>query len=72
MYEVGGDGAQARVAVSADGDAFVEFASPAFGQSTTYDLDEAGITSARFVRVRGIDDAGEEPGFDLDAVEALR
>ena len=72
VYEVGEDGAEARVAVSEDGDRFVEFASPASGTTTTYDLQEAGVSTARFVRIRGIDDAGDEPGFDLDAVEALR
>lgn len=72
VYEVGNDGAEARIAVSEDGDAFIEFARPASGTTTTYDLEEAGIPAARFVRVRGIDDAGEEPGFDLDSVEALR
>ena len=72
VYEVGADGAEARVAVSETGDEFFEFAQPASGTTTEYDLEETGIPSARFVRVRGIDDAGEEPGFDLDAVEALR
>ena len=72
VYEIGNDGAEARVAVSEDGDAFFEFPQPAAGTATTYDLDEAGVAAARFVRIRGIDDAGEEPGFDLDAVEALR
>ena len=72
VYEVGADGAEARVAVSEDGDAFFEFTTPALGTATIFDLEEAGLESARFVRVRGIDNAGEEPGFDLDAVEALR
>ncbi|MEM7675843.1 MAG: hypothetical protein AAF449_07555 [Myxococcota bacterium] len=72
VYEIGNDGSQARVAVSVDGDTFFEMARPALGTATTFDLDEVGVPFARFVRIRGTDDAGEEPGFDLDAVEALR
>ncbi|MEL7368955.1 MAG: hypothetical protein AAFN74_08605 [Myxococcota bacterium] len=72
VYEIGNDGAEARVAVSVDGDTFFEFTRPALGIATTFDLEDVGVPFARFVRIRGTDDAGEEPGFDLDAVEALR
>lgn len=71
VYEVGPDGAAARVAVSEDGDYFFELPELASGTTTELDLEGAGISQAFFVRVRGADDLGVEPGFDLDAVEAL-
>jgi hypothetical protein len=71
IYEVGPDGAQARIAVSVDGARFVEFTTPAEGLATDYELDEAGGESVSFIRIRGLDDRGDEPGFDLDAAEAL-
>lgn len=71
IHEVGPDGSRARVAVSDDGEHFYEFAEPATGLTTDYDISESGLERAAFVRIRGLDDAGEEPGFDLDAVEAL-
>lgn len=74
IYEVGPDGAQGRIAVSRDGFRFVEFGETASGPTTELDLDELGSEvdgAIRFVRIRGVDDAGDEPGFDLDAVEAL-
>lgn len=71
IYEVGEDGAEAFVAVSVDGDEFVELTTRARGASTTLDLAETNLDGVRFVRIRGADDAGDEPGFDLDAVEAL-
>lgn len=71
VYEVGPDGAAARVAVSDDGAEFIELDVIASGTTTELDLSEAPAPSARFVRVRGTDDLGIEPGFDLDAVEAL-
>jgi hypothetical protein len=71
VYEVGPDGARGRVAVSADGATFFEL--PVLVEGTTTELDLVGATSApvAFVRIRGVDDLGVEPGFDLDAVEAL-
>jgi hypothetical protein len=71
VYEVGPDGAEARVAVSEDGEFFFELPVLASGSTTEYDLEGTGIDRALFVRVRGVDDLGVEPGFDLDAVEAL-
>jgi hypothetical protein len=72
IYEVGPDGAEAAIAVSIDGDDFVELTESAAGPTTELELDDAipgGMI--RFVRIRGVDDRGDEPGFDLDAVEAL-
>ena len=72
IYEVGPDGAEAAIAVSIDGDDFVELTETAAGPTTELELDDAlpgGMI--RFVRIRGVDDRGDEPGFDLDAVEAL-
>lgn len=71
IYEVGEDGARAFIAVSADGDDFVELPIRAEGASTALDLGTTGLDGVGFVRVSGADDAGMEPGFDLDAVEAL-
>jgi hypothetical protein len=71
VYEVGPDGAEARVAVSHDGLDFFEFPALAAGSTTEYDLEAAGLARAKFVRVRGVDDLGVEPGYDLDAAEAL-
>ena len=71
IYEVGPDAAEARIAVSADAQHWIELTDSVFGP--TYDLDLATIfqTPLFFVRVRGLDTRGPEPGFDLDAVEAL-
>ena len=72
IYEVGPDGAEAAIAVSQDGDDFVELTETASGPTTELDFDEAVPEGKiRFVRIRGVDDRGDEPGFDLDAVEAL-
>ena len=71
IYEVGDDGAEAMIALSSDGERFVELAIPARGTTTAIDADDAGLALVRYVRIRGIDDLGLEPGFDLDAVEAL-
>lgn len=71
IYKVGPDGSEARVAVSADGATFHEFGSRAAGPTSEYDLASIGETSAYYVRIRGTDDLGLEPGFDLDAVESL-
>ncbi len=71
IYEVGDDGAEAFVAVSTDGDEYVELTNRARGASTALDLAQTGLDGIRFVRIRGADDAGDEPGFDLDAAEAL-
>jgi hypothetical protein len=72
VVEIGPDGANAWIATSADGVSFVEHSTPAIdGGTTEYDLEEVGLDHASFVRVRGIDDRGFDPGFDLDAVEVL-
>ena len=71
IYEVGDDGAQARIALSSDGDHFIELDLLAGGGSTEIDLANTGELGVTFVRVRGLDDLGLEPGFDLDAAEAL-
>lgn len=71
VYEVGADGARARIAVSEDGIEFVEAVELFEGPTQTLDLEALGLERASFVRIRGVDDAGEDPGFDLDAVEAL-
>ncbi len=71
VYEIGSDGAQSAVAVSEDGVRFTEFETPASGSSTLYDLELVQQSRVLFVRIRGLDDLGEEPGFDLDSVEAL-
>jgi hypothetical protein len=73
VVEIGPDGAHARVAVSADGEVFRELKDPASdGGTTEYELDDVGLSGATFVRIRGMDDKGLDPGFDLDAVEALQ
>ncbi len=72
VYEIGADGAEARVFASSDGANFEAFTTRASGLTSLYDLDEIGIERALFIRIDGIDDRGEEPGFDLDAVEALQ
>jgi hypothetical protein len=72
VYEVGPDGAQARVAVSSGGNRFFELSPVAEGPVSEFDLEEAGLERVTHVRIRGLDDAGDEPGFDLDALEALR
>lgn len=71
IYEVGDDGAEAFIAVSSDGDTYVELTTRARGASSALDLAETALDGIRFVRIRGADDAGDEPGFDLDAAEAL-
>jgi hypothetical protein len=71
IYEVGPDGAEGRIAVSEDGITFFELRELATGTATEYDLRGSGVAFALFVRIRGVDDLGVEPGFDLDAVEAL-
>jgi hypothetical protein len=72
VYEVGPDGSVARIAVSADGSIFFELDEVATGPTTELDLDDVTVEAdIAFVRIRGVDDRGEELGFDLDAVEAL-
>lgn len=72
VYEIGDDGAQALVAVSDRSDIWLEFPNRIEGPATQLDLDELNIDSISFVRIRGVDVEGDEPGFDLDAVEALQ
>ena len=71
IYEVGPDAAEARVAVSLDGPTIEAFDEIATGPPTVFDLEELGLPRIYFVRIRGLDDAGEEPGYDVDALEAL-
>ena len=76
VVEIGPEGARARVAVTADGQSYVEYDEPAqSGGATVYDLDDLGLDVARSVRLRGMDNRGDtpddDPGFDLDALEAL-
>lgn len=71
VYKIGPDAARARVAVSRDGVSFHELPEIASGLTTEYDLAAAGETFALFVRIRGLDDVGNEPGYNLDAVESL-
>lgn len=70
IHELGADGARARVALSEDGLRFVELTRDIVGAADI----EVGLLDmgpVRFVRLRGLDRAGPEPGYDLDAVEAL-
>ena len=71
IYEIGPDQARAEVAGSTDGIIFATWVQTASGPTTELDLDEIGLPQAAFIRIRGLDTAGREPGFDLDAVEAL-
>ncbi|MEE2901315.1 MAG: hypothetical protein VYC39_03260 [Myxococcota bacterium] len=72
VIELGPDGARARVAISEDGGTFFEYPLPATsGNSTLYDFDSFGLNKVTVVRIRGLDNSGEDPGFDLDALEAL-
>lgn len=72
IIEIGPDDARARVAVSEDGVNFVEFDTPATASGASlFELDEVGLTRAQSVRIRGMDNNGNDPGFDLDAAEAL-
>ena len=72
VVEIGPDDAQALVAVSMDGRTFLEMKAPAqAGGASIFDLDDVGLPTARLVRIRGLDSSGVDPGFDLDAIEAL-
>jgi len=71
VHELGADGAQARIGVSVTGADFVEFERPAEGLTSDFDLVSLDLENVSFVRIRGLDRAGLEPGFDLDALEAL-
>ena len=71
VYEIGPDGAAAEVAASEDGTSFEVWVGLASGPTTGLDLESIGLSRAAFIRIRGVDRAGREPGFDLDAVEAL-
>lgn len=71
VYEIGPDGAEANVLASEDGTTFVAWPEPARGPTTRLDLETIGLDQASFIEIRGLDTAGAEPGFDLDAVEAL-
>lgn len=72
IYELGPDGAQAKIAVSRGGARFVELTTVLEGPVSEIDFDDAGLDRVSHVRIRGLDDAGTEPGFDLDALEALQ
>ncbi len=72
VIEVGPDGAKARIAVSEDGITFYEYGNIANGgRGALFDFDTFGLTKVVTVRIRGLDNEGEDPGFDLDALEAL-
>jgi len=72
IVEVGPDGSRARISVSADGEHFRTLEDLATdGGPTIYDLEEVGLEAATTVRLQGLDNSGPDPGFDLDAVEAL-
>jgi hypothetical protein len=71
VYELGEDGARAEVAVSLDGVTFTALRPHATGLVTEYDLSAAGFDRVGYVRIRGLDRAGDEPGYDLDALEAV-
>ena len=72
IYEIGDDGAQARVAVSVDGDAYVDFGTRSPRDPPPSSIAHVHAPEAYFVRITGLDDLGLDPGFDLDAVEAMR
>lgn len=71
IYEVGQDGAEARAAFSADGAEYIEPPVSVSGVTTEFDLAEYGLDEISFVRIRGLDSLGPDPGFDLDAVESV-
>ena len=71
IYEIGPDGAEARVAISSDAEEWIEPADRVFGPVYNLNMSDLGIAPVFFVRIRGLDLAGQEPGFDLDAVESL-
>lgn len=73
LFEVGSDGSAARVSVSVDGREFVPLTTQALsGGATELELEDTGLAGVSFVRIEGLDDFGTDPGFDLDAVEALQ
>ena len=72
IYELGPDGARARIALSRGGARFVELTTILEGPVSEIDFDDADLDRVSHVRIRGLDDAGAEPGFDLDALEALQ
>lgn len=72
LFEVGSDSAGARVSVSSDGRDFVTLTAQALaGDATELELEGTGLAGVSFVRIEGLDDFGTDPGYDLDAVEAL-
>lgn len=72
LFEVGSDSSTVQVSVSADGLEFVPLTTPGLsGGSTELDLEGTLVPAVSFVRVEGTDNFGTDPGFDLDAVEAL-
>jgi hypothetical protein len=72
LFEVGSDSSSVRVSVSADGRTFVPLTTPGLsGGATELDLDGTGLPFVSFVSLEGLDNFGTDPGFDLDAVEAL-
>ncbi|MBI2373322.1 MAG: hypothetical protein HYV07_04930 [Deltaproteobacteria bacterium] len=78
VHELGpNDEAHASIAVSEDGERFGAFEAFAqAGRTTLFDLEEVGLAESTYVRVLGLDSAPpaetDDPGFDLDALEALR
>jgi hypothetical protein len=72
LFEVGTDSASTRISVSADGRDFVLLTTQGLsGGSTELDLEGTQLPGVSFVRMEGLDNFGTDPGFDLDAVEAL-
>ena len=72
LFEVGADSSTVRVSVSANGTDFVPLTTPGLsGGATELDLEGTGLPGVSFVRLEGQDNFGTDPGFDLDAVEAL-
>ena len=61
IYEIGDDGAQARVAVSVDGDAYVDFGTRSPRDPPPSSIAHVHAPEAYFVRITGLDDLGLDP-----------
>ncbi|MBI4818337.1 MAG: hypothetical protein HY791_18880 [Deltaproteobacteria bacterium] len=79
VLEVGPlDEASAVVAASSNGERFHVFEHTAIaGRASLFDLAEVGLEEASFIRLLGLDasipaSSTDDPGFDLDAVEAFQ